>query len=205
MPHREYAGLFLSGRRGNNRPEPLTKWHLAARDAEIGRKVGEILGGVPERSNSTASHGLGVETQCTEILVSLDDANSVRLEMVQWGPSGVIHHCDGSVFLGRTQGRGGACGCPLEIEKRKEKAKCGEGPQPSAEIEFRLAKRPDLGIFLFRSNSWEFFESAKIFDEALAEGWKDVLCRLSIGIVELESGEGISLAYSRPVIEVLGN
>jgi len=203
MSHKEYAGSFLFGRRDGNLPEPLTKWRMVANDAEVRGRLEEVLGGRTEKFFNKGSRVMEILTESADVQILLGGVDSIRLEMVLWGHSGVIHHCDGVGYLSPKENRGKPCGCPPEIEKRKLNAKNGVGPQPSVEMEFRIAKCPELGVFSFRSNSWRFFSLVNDVKRELAEIDRETLCELSIQSFELESVENITLAYLSPVIEVL--
>ncbi|MGW1052493.1 recombination directionality factor [Streptomyces sp. NPDC001118] len=202
MPRSEYAGSFLFGRRQNNRPEPLDRWRIVSNEWEVGDGVREILGGKIEGPNGGDSREIEVLADVANVQILLDGTESVRLEMILWGSSGVVHHCDGQVHLSPVDKYGIPCGCPPGISERKSNAKNGMGPQPSTEISFRLAKRPNLGSFSFRSNSWGFFESANSLKATLLEGRCGVLCDLLIEAVELKSKGGVALAYFRPDVAV---
>ncbi|MFE7273729.1 hypothetical protein [Streptomyces sp. NPDC057623] len=181
MPPKDYVGVILFGRRKGNRPEPLDRWRLASEDKTVRDRLEGVLNSGRFR-------------------VLLDSADSVQLEMVQWDQSGVIHHCDGAVILSPAERIGTPCGCPLEIEKRKNCAANGLGPQPGVRVEFRIADCPEVGTFAFRSSSWAFFGAAVALKNELAGRGGRVLCNLFIEAVELRSTGGAFLTHFQPLI-----
>ncbi|MFI6409699.1 hypothetical protein [Streptomyces sp. NPDC050548] len=142
-------------------------------------------------------------TDVERVEILLDGSDSVRLEMILWDHSGVIHHCDGEEYLSPIELRGISCGCPQRIEDRKSEAKKGVGPQPSTQIRFRVARFPELGLFSYRSNSWSLFDAANTLRSLIVEGGRETLCELSIEVVELESAAGANLSYFCPAVDVL--
>ncbi|MGW1615397.1 recombination directionality factor [Streptomyces sp. NPDC002285] len=181
MPRSDYAGSLLFGHRRDNRPEPLDRWRLVSNDKSIRDRLGQVL-----------------EASCVQVL--LDGADSIRLEMVQWGETGVVHHCDGLRYLSPVERVGDPCGCPPGINERKSCAAIGLGPQPSVRLTFRIAEFPEAGTFVFKSSSWVFLRAAASLKSRLGGSVGETLCDLTIEVVDLKASGGAVLTYFQPMI-----
>ncbi|MER7928472.1 hypothetical protein ABTY96_35895 [Streptomyces sp. NPDC096057] len=200
-----YVGYFLCGRRVGNQPEPLGRWLVKSSRTDVGEALRDFLGGTVKEFISNESRGVEVFTDAERVEILIDGSEAVRLEMVLWDYSGVVHHCDGRAYLSPMDVHGATCGCPSRIEDRKLEAKKGKGPQPDTQISFRIAKFPGLGSFYFRSSSWGVFDAANTIKGAVAGRERETLCELSIERLELESPAGVNLAYFCPAVCMLEN
>lgn len=139
-------------------------------------------------------------TVIERIEIAIEGTESFNTEMLMWGHSGVLHHCDGARFLSPRGKVGDPCGCPASLGERRSHANAGIGPQPSTEMRFRVARLPDLGEFGFRSSSWEFMESADVVKAGISIENSEMLCELSLEPVEFKMRSGLVAAGVAPSV-----
>lgn len=201
MPPRESVGWFHAGRFRDNRPEGLRRWRITSVHLSVIERIKAVFGGEVGVSQDEDSMELLMVAERLEITVK--GAESFVAEMLMWGRSGVLHHCDGARFLSPHEKVGDICGCPVPLDERRSHANAGVGPQPSTEIRFRLAQLPDLGEFGFRSSSWDFMESADAIKAGLSIASAETLCELSLEPVEFKMRSGLAVAGVAPSIRAV--
>ncbi|MFJ9775596.1 hypothetical protein ACIRVF_30855 [Kitasatospora sp. NPDC101157] len=198
-PSDAVVGRFHTGRRIDNRPESLPNWRVSATTSETAAAISQLLGG------ATADDWTqGVVTGSPAVRVVLDGADSVTTELRLWGPKGLVHHCDGVLFLSPTEVQGTPCGCPESSEERAALAKKLRAPQPATTVVFRLAGRYDLGRFEFSSPSRLLADAAVKTRTQLAGIAGEALCELALELVTVTVGGGVEVSYRKPTLTVLG-
>ncbi len=203
MPPRESVGWFHAGRFRGQRPEALRRWRITSAHLGVIERLRSAFGGEIEESKDADSFPMELLTVAERIKVIVEDVESLNTEMLMWGRSGVLHHCDGARFLSPHEKVGDPCGCPASLSERRSHANAGTGPQPSTEIRFRVAQLPDLGEFGFRSSSWEFMESADAFKSGVFVGNAETHCELSLEPVEFKIRSGQVVAGVAPSIRAV--
>jgi hypothetical protein len=203
MPPRESVGWFHAGRFRGQRPEGLRRWRITSAHLGVIERLKGVFGGEVEESKDADSYPMELLTVAERIEIIVEDVESLNTEMLMWGRSGVLHHCDGARFLSPHEKVGDPCGCPASLGERRSHANAGTGPQPSTEIRFCVAQLPDLGEFGFRSSSWEFMESADAIKAGISVENAETLCELSLEPVEFKMRSGQVVAGVAPAIRAV--
>lgn len=194
------AGRFHMGRRIDNRPESLPHWRVTSPNMETATAVAQLLGG----SAIPNDKAVEVLTTAPVVRIVLDGVRSVTTEMRLWGPKGLVHHCDGTLFLSPTDARGNPCGCPSSSEERAKLAKMLKAPQPETTVNFRLAEYYDLGRFGFSSPSRLLADEAPEIRAQLAAITGEALCELALELVTVTVAGGAEVSFRRPTLKVIG-
>ncbi|BAJ29919.1 MULTISPECIES: hypothetical protein [Kitasatospora] len=192
------TGRFYTGRRKENRPESLPSWRLSDTTAETASAVALVLGGLPTLDDGQAD----LVTRSAVLPVVLDSPAAVSTELRLWGPKGLVHHCDGTLFLSPSDLRGMPCGCPVSAGERSALAKRLQAPQPETTVSFRLAGHPELGRFEFRSPSRLFADSAAEVRSRLVGATGDTICRLALELVTVLVSGGAELSFRAPRLAI---
>lgn len=200
----DFTGRFRSGRLNGNRPESLSSWRVTTGDPEVAAALAEHFGGTPEEWPTTGEDFLEVTTSTAKVRVIVDGPEALTADMKLWGRQGLIHHCDGVMFLSPEVDAGKLCGCPELLAERKAFAKSGRGPQPSINLVFRLVDDPGLGLFRFQSASWKLAEVLHEIHNALAAVDGPALAELSLELVEFTTKKGQDVSFFKPTVKVLG-
>ncbi|MFG3165086.1 hypothetical protein ACGFY8_35025 [Streptomyces sp. NPDC048232] len=158
--------------------------------------------GVPQPAVIGDEPVIEVVTSCDRVPVLLHGREAVSLQMVMRGPGEVFHVCKGDRFLEPDGTRGERCGCPMSLADRRSVAQAGRGPAPEVRIEFRLADRPDMGVFFFLSNSWELADEVPALIDALDQAAAPMLGVLRCELLHFTTGSGLVVSYRRPVVEI---
>ncbi|MER5638328.1 hypothetical protein ABT095_15370 [Kitasatospora sp. NPDC002227] len=198
-PNDAVVGRFHTGRRIDNRPESLPNWRVSTTTPETAAAISQLLGGT-----TADDWAQGVVTGSPAVRVVLDGVDSVTTELRLWGPQGLVHHCDGALFLSPTEVQGTPCGCPESSEERAALAKKLRAPQPATTVVFRLAGRYDLGRFEFSSPSRILADAAVTTRAQLAGIAGEALCELALELVTVTVGGGVEVSYRKPTLTVLG-
>ncbi|MFJ5882933.1 hypothetical protein [Kitasatospora cineracea] len=191
-------GRFHAGRRIGNRPESLPNWRVSTTTPEIAAAVSHLLGGT-----SADDCVDEVVTGSPAVRIVLDGACSVTTEMRLWGPKGVVHHCDGALFLSPAKVRGNPCGCPASSEERAALAKALKAPQPTTTVTFRLAERYGLGRFEFSSPSRMLADEACEIRARLSALTGEVLCELALELVTVTVAGGAEVSFRKPTLKII--
>ncbi|MFI0716621.1 hypothetical protein ACH4SK_39780 [Streptomyces inhibens] len=198
---REVVGQFQFGCVIDNRPVALPDWRVTTDDSGVAAEVARIVGGRTESALINGSDPLEVVTESPSVQVG---PGGIATHMKLWGSRGLMHHCDGVVFLSPDGARGRPCGCPRLMADRKEQAKLGRGPQSNTVAIFRLAGNYDMGDFRFQSISWKLAETVRDVRGELAALDDSTLCELSLEAVEFGTKSGRRVSYYKPVVKALG-
>jgi hypothetical protein len=198
-PDSPVVGRFHTGRRIDNRPESLPNWLVSTTTPETAAAVSQLLGGTP-----VDDWAQGVVTGSPAVRVILDGARSVATEMRLWGPKGLVHHCDGALFLSPTEVQGDPCGCPSSSEERAALARMLKAPQPTTTVTFRLAEHYDLGRFEFSSPSRLLADEAGDIRAQLSGIAGEALCELALELVTVTVAGGVEVSFRRPTLKVIG-
>lgn len=148
----DVVGRFRAGHVIGNRPQSLDEWRVTTGDPDVAKYVFEELGGDAPQSWATEQEdNLEVFTASKEVEVILEGEKAIRQKMV-------LRNREGKVVID-TDGEFYADGTPdpdadLTFQERKKKGNDGLGPKPEIDVYFRLATNPDLGLFRFRTSSW---------------------------------------------------
>ncbi|QCQ15454.1 recombination directionality factor [Microbacterium sp. RG1] len=196
------VGQLHSGYQLDGTPAALEEWRITTGDPEVADRVHELYKGeAPEEWETKSERNLQVFTDATSIDVILADANAIRQRMILWGNDRKpVYVSDGKIGLGGAN--------PTFQEWRDKKA---YGANLSAELTFRLADDPDLGIFVLKSNSWGLahFLAAEDIEGQVAAVGGPALVRLKLVPVSFKakSGprKGAVLRWVSTEIEVLGS
>ncbi|WP_210585030.1 hypothetical protein [Streptomyces sp. GESEQ-35] len=199
------AGRFHQGRLSEGRPQTLDAWRVTTDDAEVAARIAGLLGGQPRPNEGRGGLAHEVLTNRESVRVIMDGPGAVTARMVLWSSKGVIHHCDGSVFLSPQEKEGHSCGCPPRLEEKRLAARYGRGPTPSIDLAFRIAAAPMLGEFHFMTSSWMLAEQLSDLMEALERVGGSAVCDLTMELVSLTTKAGQNVCYRKPVVTVLGS
>ncbi|MFF2657671.1 hypothetical protein ACFVUH_09950 [Kitasatospora sp. NPDC058032] len=194
------VGQFHSGRRVDNRPESLPCWRVSVPTVDTAAGVAQSLGGsaVPSGEN------VDVLTTSPTVRIVLDGSRCVVTEMHLWGPRGLVHHCDGVLFLSPTEVRGNPCGCPTSSPERAMLAKKLQAPQPKTTVTFRLADHYGLGRFEFSSPSRMLADESSEIRSQLSRITGEALCELALELVTITVSSGVDVSFRRPALKVIG-
>ncbi|MFJ4680676.1 hypothetical protein [Kitasatospora sp. NPDC088783] len=199
VPNDTVVGRFHTGRRTDNRPESLPNWRVSSTTPETAAAVSQLLGGT--QADDWAQ---GVVTGSPAVRIVLDGAGSVVTEMRLWGPKGLVHHCDGALFLSPAEVRGAPCGCPSSSEERAALAKMLKAPQPETTVTFRLAGHYGLGRFEFSSPSRMLADETPEIRAQLAGFVGEALCELALELVTVTVAGNVELSFRKPTLKVIG-
>ncbi len=141
-------------------------------------------------------------TASAKVPVLLAGPSALQSEMRLWGPAGLAHHCDGTVFLGPQESIGAPCGCPALMHERKAAAKAFKGPQPFIRLSFLLAENRQLGTFQLRSTSWRLAESIPVLADSLVRAGGSILAELYLETVPFRLRSGAVVTYRKPAISI---
>ena len=192
-----------SGTKVGSRPQTLSEWRVLAADPKIAAAVAELYGGQPREWDPTKELGMEVMTSTSSIPVVVSNIDE---RLVQWGPRGPIHQCDGEFFLSPVPRAGNPCGCPPTLRERKAAARDGIGPSPRISIQLRFADDYHLGAGRYIATSWSFVqEYLPQVREDLDRIMGEALCTLSIERVQYTTKAGMNVDYRRPALIVQGS
>lgn len=205
-------GQIHSGYSLDNTPASLEEWRVTTGDPEVADRIHELFGGeAPEEWETKSERNLQVFTDATSIDVIVESAKAIRQRMILWGNDRKpVYISDGEFILDDaghpTEDRDPDA--DLTFQERKDKK--AYGANPSAELTFRLADDPNLGIFVLKSNSWGLahFLAAEDIEGQIDAVGGPALVRLKLVPVSLggKGGERRSLVmrFTATEMEVLG-
>lgn len=150
------VGRFRSGYQLNDRPAALTEWRVTTGDPEVAAAIYDLLGGdAPQEWPAKGEDNLDIFTASKEIEVIIDSPKSVRQRLVLWGRNGKpIYTTDGETKDDGTPDPDSH----LSLQERKQRGRASLGPTPDIDILFRLAAKPGLGVFEFRTGAWSLLQ-----------------------------------------------
>lgn len=199
----EAPDFKLSGGKQNERGEPvvLDKWRFRLATMDLAESIAARYGGSAEETpGDTSDHPFSVESEeaALDLVMRAED---LHYDMKQFLGGQLVHHCDGSVFVGGDEDDiGRPCGCPPGFEDRKALAKKKRGPSPHITLNFRLADDLDLGRGAYTSSSWVLAKAIPAFERDLkAAGDQEVLVRATRRTIE-----GSRFTYTITELDVRG-
>ena len=199
----DIAYQLKSGTVVGSRPRSLSEWRVLAASPQIAAAVAELYGGQPREWDPTKELGMEVMTSTSSIPVVVSEIDE---RLIQWGPRGPIHECDGEFFLSPDPRAGSPCGCPPTLRERKAAHRAGTGPGPWITISLRMADDYHLGAGRYIATSWSFVEvylpQAR---EDLDRIDGEALCDLSIERVQYTTKSGMNVDFNRPSLTVQGS
>ncbi|MFH9734421.1 hypothetical protein [Streptomyces sp. NPDC017260] len=196
------VGRFHVARQRGGRPIAMSAWRVTTEDPAVADALGGLYGGVPQLLDTGDERVVEVLTRCDRVPVLLGGSGAVSFRMVMRGGGRAFHVCDGARLLEPASARGSLCGCPVRLADRKAAAQAGRGPMPEVRIGFRLAARPELGVFSLVSTSWELAAELPALTAALDVAAGPASGVLRYELVEITTRSGVAVSYRRPVIEV---
>lgn len=153
----DVVGRFRSGYTVDDEPAPLTTWRVTTSDAEVAQAIADLFdGSSPEPWETKGDDNIEVFTDAASVDIIIEGPWGLRERMVLFRDNELVYASDGEFILDEhgkpTDERDPDAS--LLYRERKAKGESGEGPVPDTDLYFRLAKAPELGLFLFKSNSW---------------------------------------------------
>lgn len=201
----DIVGRFRSGQQLNGRPMALTEWRITSSDPVVLADVATIMGGdEPGQWDTKSDEKHELFTTSDSVDVILDGPGAVRTNMVLWGRNGKVRECDGVTQAPVDGKEGQPCACPSALNDRKDAAKAGHGCEPSIQLYFRLADRPDLGKFKFFSGSWTMAKEIGNAEDALAKIDGPAIGTLTLVLVEYTTKAGKDVSFTKPVLTITG-
>jgi hypothetical protein len=190
----DVVGRFRSGHQISGRPAALTEWRITTGDPEVASEVYDLLGGdAPQEWEARAEDNIEVFTASKEVEIILAGPKALRQRMVLWSRAGkLISDSDGETLS----------------DGDVEAHVTSNGPAPQIEICFRLAARPDLGVFVFQTGSWSLAQQLATdqIEAKIAGARAPVAARLSLELVSFVSKNGPKagedVRYTRPVFSL---
>ena len=187
------VGTFHSTAPLHGRGRDLDTWHITTDLPDLASKLAEVLGG----KITIAAGGFKINTAASSVPILVNGPANLVSDLRQPGPTGLLHHCNGTHHLSPADKHGTLCGCPPLLADRKIRAHNGTGPVPRTTLRFHLASRPHLGAFHFESTSWPL---ALAIPTLTTQG--PTLCHLTIQVSEFTTASGLQLPTSIPAITV---
>lgn len=197
-------GYFRVGGQFRGQPERATSWRVVTESTSVAAELLKRLDGsrVVEGGADAAEGCTEIATGRDRVSVVLQDANAVSLRMVSRGADESFHVCDGSEYLEPRGMIGSSCGCLSNWPERKAAAASGRGPRPDAQMNFKLARAPQLGAFGLRSSSWEFVKQLDEVRLALLTAGGPTEAILRYGSTCFTTLSGIEVSYRKPLLEL---
>lgn len=198
----DIVGRLKGGFMIGTRPVASETWLFTTDDEDVSTELIGLYGGEVEVLDVERGDDHRLITEVSEIKVTLDSPGDLVTRMVQFGPKGPIHTCDGQVFLDGDD-KGEPCGCPSSYQDRKALSKSGRGPSPEIRFRLKLVDNPELGYFVYRTSSWTLVaDLPQIEKELAAVGSELINLTLRLERVEYTTKAGRDVSYVRPVVEV---
>lgn len=172
----DIVGRFRSGYTVDGDPAPLTTWRVTTSDADVAKAIADMLNGSePEAWETTADDNIEVFTDVAEVDIIIEGRHGLRERMVLFRDNKVVYASDGEFLLdvsGKPTGEPDP-DAALTFQERKAKGRAGTGPSPDIDLYFRLAAAPELGLFAFKSTSFDFAYDLARYDIANKIGEAD--------------------------------
>ncbi|MEO3974396.1 hypothetical protein [Streptomyces sp. CAU 1734] len=202
----DFVGRFRSGRLVGKAPESLDFWRVTTGDPEVAARIADLMGGTPTEWETEKEDNLEILSDARSVDIIIASSAALDASMKKFGFAGLEHHCDGVVYLTDDDAAlvGTPCGCPPDLQARKDRAKSGKGPKPSVDLTFKLAAAPDLGFFRFNSGAWKLVDVVHELYAEIDAFDGPVRATLEIERVEYTTKAGRDVRYNKPVITVRG-
>ena len=188
------VGTFHATAPRHGRGHDLDGWHITTDLPDLASKLTEVLSG---KIITTAAGGFKINTAARSVPILVNGPADLVSDLCQPGPTGLLHHCNGTHHLSPADKHGAPCGCPPLLADRKIRAHNGTGPAPHTSLRFHLATHPHLGAFHFESASWPLALTAPALT---TQG--PTLCHLTIRVMEFTTASGLRLPTPIPAITV---
>lgn len=198
----DLVGRFRSGYQINGRPAALTDWRVTTDTMEVAEAVNELLGGdEPQTWETKGDDDIEVFTTSDSVDIILTGESAIDARMLIWarGQKRLVT-CDGSVV--DTDGKPHVC----EIggfKNKREHDEQGHVCDPVIGVTFRLADKPDLGLFKFQSSSWSLATAIGRVIRDFRDADYSAKATLALEQVEYESG-GSTRRFTKPVLTIVG-
>ncbi|AWY05728.1 hypothetical protein SEA_GRETCHEN_40 [Microbacterium phage Gretchen] len=208
----DFVGQLHSGYQLDGTPSALEEWRITTGDPEVADRVHELYKGeAPEEWETKSERNLQVFTDASAIDVIVADSKAIRQRMILWGNDRKpVYISDGEFILDDAGHPTDERDPDADLTFQERKDKKAYGANPSAEITFRLADDPNLGIFVLKSNSWglaHFLAAEDIEGQIDAIGGPAIL-RLKLVPVSFKAKngprKGKTVSYTATEIEVIG-
>lgn len=203
FPDDGYAFRFRSGMQRGGKPISLSDWRVTTGDREVAKTVAQLYGGKVEYWETSKEDYLEVITTANKVQIVIDGPQAIKDRRILWGRNGPIHECDGVYFLSPEKDAGKPCGCPSLLADRKAAARSQRGPAPHTSVTFRLADCYDLGLGTFSSTSWDLLTVLHEVRDDIERIGGEVLCELSLELVQFTTKAGRRVEYRRAVIRAI--
>jgi hypothetical protein len=198
----DIVGRFRSGYQINGRPAALTEWRVTTDDMDVAEFISEKYeGDQPQTWETKGDDDIEVFTKTKSVDIILSGENAIEARMLIWarGQKRLVT-CDGDVV--ETEGKPHEC-ILGGFSRKSEHEEQGHVCDPNISLTFRLADRPDLGLFRFQSGSWSLATSiAKAIGDYAKTG-HEAKATLALEVVEYESG-GTPKKFTKPVVTITG-
>jgi hypothetical protein len=200
----DVVGRFRSGYQVNDRPASLQAWRVTTGDPAVADEIAAFYGGSPQEWEAKGEDNIETFTEAATVDVIVERLDQ---RLVLWGRNNKpIYSTDGETKDDGTPDPDAG----LTLAERKQKGRDGIGPVPQIEVLFRLAEKPDLGVFKFVSGSWSFLSDLDYFgvEDSLADA--DGKATATLGLTEVsfvaKNGPqaGKTVSYTKPVLKITG-
>ncbi|MBM7770614.1 hypothetical protein JOD54_000818 [Actinokineospora baliensis] len=201
----DLVGRFRSGMLVGRRPQALAEWRVTTDDEDVADRIAATFGGEVSTWDTDKADSFEVLTTTKQVEIVIERAEDLRSRMALFGQGGPIHVCDGAYHItGHPEDNaiGQPCGCPRDLQSRKDKSKARTGPSPDIALRFRLADAPDLGVFLMRTGSWSLVNDLETLERVLEQGEPPFRAVLELEHVQYTTKGGRDVDYHRPKITV---
>ncbi|MFJ4791183.1 hypothetical protein [Streptomyces sp. NPDC088794] len=174
---------------------PLPGWLLVTEDEAVAVTVARLYD-ARRRSPRLSANDRELLLSAERIPILLDEGSYVVTRLILGDDIDPAHVCDGTTFLDPMAQTGEPCGCPGSLADRRAAARSGSGPKPDVKLCFRLTEAPEIGMFLFTSSSWPFFESVRraVSDRANTKSVKWTM-RLQRNVLTTRSGMTVRFTF----------
>jgi hypothetical protein len=198
----DVVGRFRSGYQVNGRPAALSTWRVTTDDNDVAEFISETYeGDEPQTWETKGDDDIEVFTKAESVDIILSGDNAIEARMLIWarGQKRLVT-CDGTIA--ETEGKPHEC-LIGGFTTRREHEEQGHICEPNISVTFRLADKPDLGIFRFQSGSWSLATSvARAIGDYAKTGYS-AKATLALEVVEYESA-GVARKFTKPVITITG-
>nr|WP_242519770.1 hypothetical protein [Microbacterium esteraromaticum] len=207
-----FVGQLHASYQLDGTPSALEEWRITTGDPEVADRVHELYKGeAPEEWETKSERNLQVFTDAAAIEVIVDGPKAIRQRMILWGNDRKpVYISDGEFILDDNGHLTEDRDPDAELTFQERTDKKAYGANPSAEITFRLADDPDLGIFVLKSNSWGLahFLAAEDIEGQIEALDGPAILRLKLVPVSFKPKngprKGKTVSYTATEIEVVG-
>ena len=200
----DVVGRFRAGHTINKRPQSLQEWRVTSDDKAVLETIAKQFGGTVQEWDNE-KQPFEVFTDATAVNVVVEKIFSA---MTLWGRNGVIRKCDGQTISYPEEQAGQpcpTCSTAPDLATRKQMAQQGTGCQPDVTIRFRLKDFEDLGVFEFKSGSWNLAQDIGRSESALEKFGGKAVGTLALEPVEwVQKSTGQTRRFVKSVLNLTG-